>query len=808
MNKILLLFIISLLFFQVSAQSISVSSPGFSPNTLVQQYLAGDGVVISNVTLNGRTTVSPNGNPTSINQVRLGVFGASGSFFPLDSGLIMTTNSLNMVEGPNSSDGLTGADIEDGPPTDDDLALLTTDTLYNICMLEFDFVAESATLQFEYVFASEEYPEYACSESNDVFAFFITGTNPVTDEIETWNVAIIPDDTDADNDGEPDNQYPVNINNINLGPGIAGTQDNCCPISYAAFYYENDGNGTEFDAWTVTREGHDIDGDVVGGLIAESCLVPCETYHMKLAIANVHDNRYDSGVFLKKGSFSSPQLEVIERNDEGRSNILVPGCNYTDVYYALSVSAPCTQSYTVEYNVHGTSPNLVLNEHYTITPYVLNTVTGEMELSTPILNSAEELVVNLHEVYDPDNENIEFPLFRIEMIPTVELDNTFEEEIVVRLTTDICDHVPPFNKDVDIPVKGNPAPEITMPENITFCEKPHVKIIEIELNIDDILPGYSTIWECDSSLVEVNEQSPDRLSRKLLTTAPVDVNVIVVDAMNCHSDTLLIPVDVTPFPVVEHSIVPESTIACSPMEVILTAEVEPVSASVEWVIESLGMESPHNPYHFISMKEGHHPYWLVVETAPGCSATIKSAFTTIDFPVADFTWSPEVAQRGQPVQFFSQATGNSPIMRWLWQFGNGGTSDNENPFHTYRIPQDQTFPVTLTVTNDACSHDTTKYISVTDKFFLFVPNAFNPASQNMANRTFKPIIGDVLKYHLLIYNRQGECIFQSINAEEGWDGTFNGEPCNVGTYIYKIIYVKYSAVDTENVKKGTVTLIH
>ena len=74
--------------------------------------------------------------------------------------------------------------INDGT-TDTNLQALTTYPVTNLSKLEFDFVSISGDVQFEYIFASEEYPEYVCSSYNNVFGFFLTGLHPVTGDLAT-----------------------------------------------------------------------------------------------------------------------------------------------------------------------------------------------------------------------------------------------------------------------------------------------------------------------------------------------------------------------------------------------------------------------------------------------------------------------------------------------------------------------------------------------------------------------------------------------------------------------------------------------
>ena len=57
-----------------------------------------------------------------------------------------------------------------------------------------------------------------------------------------------------------------------------------------------------------------------------------------------------------------------------------------------------------------------------------------------------------------------------------------------------------------------------------------------------------------------------------------------------------------------------------------------------------------------------------------------------------------------------------------------------------------------------------------------------------------------------IYNRWGELIFQSFNAEKGWDGYFNGKLCTVGTYTWKIEF-KTTRNDERVMRVGHVNIL-
>ncbi len=201
----------------------------------------------------------------------------------LDSGVLLTTGEAETAIGPNTSSASTTIQATAG---DADLsALVAPFSTFDACVLEFDFIPDADELTVQYVFASEEYPNYVCSIFNDVFAFFVSGPRPDGGNYDQENVALIPG-TDL----------PVSINNVNNGSiGTAGSTNNCDPddLIYDEFYVDNAGGLTiEYNGFTVV-------------LTASVALIPGESYTFKFAIADVGDPTLDSGVFIKASSFTS-----------------------------------------------------------------------------------------------------------------------------------------------------------------------------------------------------------------------------------------------------------------------------------------------------------------------------------------------------------------------------------------------------------------------------------------------------------------------------------------------------------------------
>lgn len=229
--------------------------------SLMASSLVGSGVTISSTSYSGGTTQS-------------GFFSDGASVLGIDSGLIMTTGSALDAPGPNSSDGTT-TDV--GGAGDSDLNGLIPQSTNDAAVLTFDFTTSTGDLFFNYVFASEEYNEFVSTPFNDVFAFFVNGTN----------IAEAPDG------------QPVSINNVNCGSSGTGSGPNC------SAYNNNDPNdgGAPFDI--------EYDG-FTDKFVASILGLGAGTHQMKIAVADAGDFVFDSAVFLEGGSFSGTEPTPVQ----------------------------------------------------------------------------------------------------------------------------------------------------------------------------------------------------------------------------------------------------------------------------------------------------------------------------------------------------------------------------------------------------------------------------------------------------------------------------------------------------------------
>lgn len=238
--------------------------PGWTADDLVRNIFLNSGVQVSNVKFNG-----------SIDTIycdNIGIFetGTTPTNLGIESGVIIATGNVKVAKGPNEctySSMATNCDTY----SDSNLESIATASIHDVAVLEFDFVPWDSVLKFNYVFGSEEYMEFVGQEYNDVFGFFVTGPNPAGGYYNNRNMAVIPNTNEE-----------VSINNVNL--------------NHNPEYFVNNPVGSnttiQFDGFTTVLE---VRFDVV----------PMGNYHIKMAICDVEDNNYDSGVFLESNSLST-----------------------------------------------------------------------------------------------------------------------------------------------------------------------------------------------------------------------------------------------------------------------------------------------------------------------------------------------------------------------------------------------------------------------------------------------------------------------------------------------------------------------
>jgi len=232
------------------------------------EFLVGPGVYFDNVTFLG------------VDQAA-GIFTNGGSTnIGLEEGIFLSSGNGAIIPGPNAS-CVSGAN--NSAPGHALLNNICTDVTFDAAVLEFDFIPLNDTVRCQYVFGSEEYSEWVYSMFNDVFGFFASGPDPLGGMYTNLNIALVP----------ATGTTPVAINNVNNGyTGCEVVPTG--PGTNSEYYVDNTfGTSFEYDGFTTV-------------LTAWLLVVPGETYHFAVGVADVADQILDSGVQLEGTSFKSP----------------------------------------------------------------------------------------------------------------------------------------------------------------------------------------------------------------------------------------------------------------------------------------------------------------------------------------------------------------------------------------------------------------------------------------------------------------------------------------------------------------------
>lgn len=265
----------------------------------------------------------------------VGYFEGGGDVIGLSEGIILSTGDIEDAEGPNNS-------VKDSgkynlPSDDPDLRRLSgSDTIMDIASLEFDFIPLERRVTFRYVFASEEYCEYVDDVFNDVFGFFVSGPGidgPFADRSE--NVALIPESNDF-----------VTINSVNHKTNSDYFISNIieedaleCGIPYTPPPQERT---IQFDGFTKV-------------LTATLDLIPCEVYHLRLVVADVGDDSWDSAVFLEAESFNIGGDVELEAYTTVGNDTIPEGCDYGYFQVSRIEGEPLDQDITIGLRIGETS---------------------------------------------------------------------------------------------------------------------------------------------------------------------------------------------------------------------------------------------------------------------------------------------------------------------------------------------------------------------------------------------------------------------------------------------------------------------
>lgn len=673
----------------------------YSPTQLVEDVLLGGGVVASNISYTGSV------------QAR-GYFDGQNCNVGLGEGILLSTGPTFNALGPNNDGGGGASNNDFGLPGDAALDAISGNQTFDAVVLEFDFIPFSDSLSFRYVFASEEYMEFVNSFVNDAFGFFISGPGIPGEQ----NIALIPNTS-----------IPVTIDDLNQN-------------SFGQ-YYNNNGDGFQAP-FNGSNNYIQYDGftDV---LEARAIVVPCETYHIRLVIADGGDGIYDSGVFLEAGSFNAGTISLSSEATFSTSindTALVEGCGQATVNFERSGSL--SNPTTIHFTISGSADNGV---DYDLIADSVNLAAGQAVGS-----------VVLTPIFDGLPEGTE--TFTV----TASIGNPCLGSTETSLTLTISD--PPA---LSVSAFGDTS--LVCPSQVSLSAL-----------ASGGLGYYHYSWSHGAG------NGPNVTPLVDSTTTYV---VTVTDTCGTQAAQATVQVDLPAYDPLEVSV--NDAEVCGGSPAVLVAK--PTGGAAPFLFEwedNLGFSDSVIVAPFVTTL-----YTVTVTDSCGASQSASGTVSTLS-AFADFEW--EYAGN-HAMNFFN----TSPdAISTLWDFGDGTFTDIENPYHDYG--DSGTFVVVLTIeSSNGCIDTVAKPIIAYPDFHAYIPNAFTPGTNNI-NDFFLAKGEGFVSFKMDIYDRWGGHQFHTESHRKSWRGlNKNGTIMPPGVYLY--IYEFTTPLGQVIKRYGHVTLL-
>lgn len=776
-----------------------VTNTNQSPAGLVQNVLLGPGVTVSNIQFTG-------------SQQAIGFFDGSQTNVGINSGIVITTGTvLNNGSGPHGPNNSTNSGFDNSAAGYFRLNNLLGGgaQTHDAAVLEFDFIPYSDTVRFKYVFGSEEYMEYVGTQFNDIFAFFISGPG-IPGGIQ--NIARLP------------NGDAVAINNINNGTLNNGPCVNCQRYNY---------NGTGVDG-PYNANPFYIQYDGFTDVLEAVSKVQCgQKYHLTIAIADVGDGIFDSGIFLEANSLSSKVPVSIEYqmsfNAFNDPAMMAEGCVSTTVTLTRDQSN-ATSAFTIPISVTGSAtPGL---DYSNTIPSSVTFQPGQTQIQFTFaalqdaLTEGVETVNIIFDIPDPcgGNSSQELNLTINDVAPvTVTLSDT-----TVLCSGDLVELVPQVSGGVGpytyVWSNGETSSSIIVsPTNTTTYT---VSVTDDCLNqtatdnAQIVVPVYPPLSLVASE--DITEICP-YLPADLFVTATGGSGVYTYEwsanneILGTASTQKVIPSTTTVYTVEVTDQCSEVateqviyTITSPPLELTMSPNVLICPGDSVFIQVSATGGFGDYFYDWQHSDETTSGVWVkpnqtttfTVHVSDECQTFFVAGSTTVEVirPVADFQVTSAVLFNNLPITFQNLTVGG---VSYEWFYGDGNTSTTIVGSNIYETPG--TYNVTLIATNElGCKDTVTKPITIEEEYWVYVPNTFTPDG-NRVNNYFSASTVNIKYLEVMIFNRWGQRIFEAYDPQFEWDGTYNGTIVQDGTYIWKIKYITNSNVEGKLV--GHITLM-
>lgn len=705
----------------------------YTPTQLVADVLVGNGggCVVPNIS---NVSVTPN-TAASVNDRAWGYFNKGTSNFPFQEGIVLSTgfarkagNTAQSSMGDNNG-GTADADLS--------AAIGVTD-ITNASILEFDFVPTSAQMKFNYIFASHEYEgNYPCPpfQYDDAFALLL---KPNTPGSTYTNLAVLPGSAGL-----------VSV------PNILPSSFACGPIN-AQYFGSLLPNATNYNGRTVP-------------LTAEATVIPGQSYHIKMIIADARDPIYDSAVFLEAGSFNIGVTIV-----DSAGNPLPETVNMCDnTPQVLKALVAATPGMTFQWYKDNVAIPNATSVNYTATSPGVYTV----KINIPGQNCPAEAKITIIGGTTPAAQNA---ILKLCTTPAVSNFNLNDAKPQISTTAGAVFRF--YINQADAQAQNaNFIPEANLSSyngtdsqilhvvvsNGAFCSKlvtltlrkeatPVAQLVATKLKI--CLGEAVTLTASGGVTYQWSNSTITSAVQTLSPTQTTTYTVYAIGAQGCKS---LQPATVT----VE--VVPAITsnlsggFICSGDRITLDAGAGP-NYNYTWstgaTTQTIVAETPG--IYFVDISNGV------------CS---KRYTTEVKQALVPEIINVDYSQSGTLIVTASNLSGG--VLEY--SADNGLTWQGSNVFNN--IPNNKIISIRVRVKTTSC-------VGVLEYFTFIMQNVITPNGDNVNDMIDFRGVSDYNKFQASISDRYGKVVFKAEKTRPFWDGYFQGKKLPTASYWYQVTF--------------------
>ncbi|MXN92931.1 T9SS type B sorting domain-containing protein [Flavobacterium sp. Sd200] len=755
------------------AQYIQVDDH-YTAQQLVENVLLNNGCAsVSNISVTGAAYTG---------EQSYGYFSGTGSTFPFQNGIILSTGKALGAVGPNSSLLDDGGDID--WPGDRDLEnALQINNSINATVLEFDFIPLANRISFDYMLSSEEYHDNAPCRYSDGFAFLLKAAD---DETPYINLAVVPG-TDI----------PVKVTSVR--PEIPGSCEAQNEQYFGAFNgYEHP---TNFNGQTKV-------------MTAISAVTPGVRYHIKLVVADEANFRYDSAIFIGGGSFDmttdlGPDRTLANGNPlcDGEVFTIDASSTVATAYQWYKdgniISGATNGTYTVNPTTDS-SPDATYTVDVTFTPGCISQGAIDIEYTTPVtvgsytllqcddnndgltlynLDNAAELVENNHpeltgvnyftELTDAEANTNEITE------PNLFANTRINQQVYIRMKNQYnCIGI----ATVTLATSANTVNDATVIEE---CDDDGTDdglyVFDLTQRAGEILSGLPTGLQLDYYISHDNALTVSTpIANPQSFNNTIAYNQVIYARVSSGSDCY----GIAQIPLLVHSfgaaLDDEEVFLCEGATVGVPLNAGPGYASYTWDTNPI----VHTQIARVSQTG---TYTVTVANNFGCTGTktfvVKPSGKAInaEFEIVEFTGG------NNSLTIHPEGIGT-------YEYSIDGVHYQDSPVFD-NLPSGQ-YTVYIRDTN-GCGSPYTKEVAVLD-----YPKYFTPNGDTVHEYWSIPYMRNRPGISVVIYDRYGKVITGFTGGNYvGWDGTLNGHPLPASDYWFVI------TLENGNTVKGHFALI-